>query len=88
MARANYFVVRDERQWKISFDGEQYGPYTTQKDAIQAAVDAARKAGQIGNDAQVVVQGMNNKFCAAWPHDNAPNPPPRLSDCSAWKSKS
>jgi hypothetical protein len=76
MARANYFVIRHERQWKISFDGEQYGPYTTQKDAIRAAVDAARRAGQIGNDAQVMVQGVNNKFRAAWTHDNAPNPSP------------
>lgn len=41
MARAQYFVVRHENQWKISFNGQHYGPYTTQADAMRAAVLAS-----------------------------------------------
>jgi hypothetical protein len=54
MSRAQYFVVSHEGQWKIKFQGQHYGPYNTQRDAIRAAVDAAHKA---KGDAQVLVQG-------------------------------
>ena len=42
MAHTRYIVVRDQGQWKISFDGARYGPYATQRDAVRAAVDSLR----------------------------------------------
>lgn len=75
MARAQYFVVLHENQWKIKFDGKHYGPYDTQKAAIRAAVDAAHKAGQNGHDAQVLIQGQNNQFRTEWAYGNDPYPP-------------
>jgi hypothetical protein len=76
MARAHYYVVLHEGQWKISFDGKHYGPYNTQADAINAAVDAAHKAGHQGHDAQVLVQGANNQFRTEWTYGDDPYPPP------------
>ena len=75
MARAHYFVVLHEQQWKISFDGQHYGPYRTQHDAIRAAVDAAHGSGQKGHDAQVLVQGTNNQFRTEWTYGHDPYPP-------------
>ena len=75
MARAQYFVVLHSNEWKIKFDGQHYGPYTTQAHAIRAAVDAAHNAGQKGHDAQVLVQGTNNQFRTEWTYGNDPYPP-------------
>ena len=72
MARAQYFVVKHEGQWKISHGGKHYGPYPTQKDAIRSAVDAANKTGA---DAQVLIQGADNQFRAEWTYGHDPYPP-------------
>lgn len=75
MARRQYFVVRHENAWKISYNGRHYGPYATQADAMRAAVDAAQSSGQEGHDAQVLIQGMNNQFRTEWTYGNDPYPP-------------
>ena len=74
MARAQYFVVMHEGQWKITHNGVHY-PYATQAAAIRAAVDAAHKAGGLGHDAQVLVQGVNNQFRTEWTYGHDPYPP-------------
>jgi hypothetical protein len=76
MARAQYFVVLHENQWKIKHLEKHYGPYATQKAAIKVAVDTAHKAGQQGHDAQVLVQGENHLFRTEWTYGNDPYPPP------------
>ena len=76
MSRAQYFVVFHENQWKISFEGRHYGPYSTQAEAIRTAVDTAHTAGNQGHDAQVLVQVENNQFRAEWTYGNDPYPPP------------
>ena len=76
MARLQYFVVRHQGEWKISFENKHYGPYKTQKDAIRTAVDTAHKAGKNGNDAQVLVQGEDGKFRTEWTYGHDPYPPP------------
>jgi hypothetical protein len=76
MARAQYFVVHHQGQWKISHDGTHYGPYPTQAAAIKAAVDTAHKAGRQGHDAQVLVQSTDaNKFRTEWTYGHDPYPP-------------
>ncbi|MBB3461273.1 DUF2188 domain-containing protein [Rhizobium sp. BK377] len=75
MARAQYFVVLHEGQWKIKHNDKHYGPYQTQKAAIKEAVDTAHKAGKQGHDAQVLVQGENNQFRTEWTYGNDPYPP-------------
>lgn len=76
MARAQYVVVLHEGEWKIKHDGKHYGPYRTQKLAIDAAVDAAHKAGVQGHDAQVLIQGADNRFRTEWTYGHDPYPPP------------
>lgn len=75
MARAQYVVVSHQGQWKISYNGQHHGPYSTQKAAIRAAVDAAHKAGNLGHDAQVLIQGENNQFRTEWTYGHDPYPP-------------
>ncbi|MEQ1865984.1 MAG: DUF2188 domain-containing protein [Micropepsaceae bacterium] len=76
MARAQYFVVLHNAEWKINFDGKHYGPYLIQEFAIRAAVDAAHQSGRSGHDAQVLVQGRNNQFRTEWTYGHDPYPPP------------
>jgi hypothetical protein len=69
MARAQYFVVLHEKQWRIKLDEQRYGPYSTQAAAIRTAVDAAHSAGRKGFDAQVLVQSTtNHQFRTEWTH--------------------
>jgi hypothetical protein len=76
MARTVYYVVLHEGQWKISLSGKHHGPYTTQKEAIRLAVDAANIEGKKNPDgAQVLVQGTNNQFRTEWTYGNDPYPP-------------
>jgi len=75
MARAQYFVVLHQGEWKISFNSQHYGPYATQALAIKAAVDTAHKSGSGGHDAQVLVQGQNNQFRTEWTYGHDPYPP-------------
>jgi hypothetical protein len=75
MARAHYYVVLHEGEWKIKLNGEHYGPYKTQREAIQVAVDVANKSGIQGHDAQVLVQGENHQFRTEWTYGHDPYPP-------------
>jgi hypothetical protein len=76
MARAQYYVVLDQGQWKVSFEGKHHGVFDTQAKAIRTAVDWAHAAGQKGHDAQVLVQGRDSKWRAEWTYGHDPYPPP------------
>lgn len=75
MARLHYFVVLHEGHWKINYEGQHYGSYLTQREAIHAAVQSAHNAGQKGHDAQVLVQGTDHKFRTEWTYGHDPYPP-------------
>jgi hypothetical protein len=66
MAAEQYFIVHDNNEWKISFKEKHYGPYATQGEAIEAAIDAAYAMGEIGIDAQVLVQDADQKLRTEW----------------------
>ena len=57
MAAEQYFVVLDNSEWKIGFKDKHYGPYNSEGEAVEAAIDAAYAMGEIGIDAQVLIQG-------------------------------
>jgi hypothetical protein len=75
MARAHYYVILNQGQWKIKYGDKHYGPYETQKAAIRTAVDAAHQAGVNGHDAQVLVQGQDHQFRTEWTYGHDPFPP-------------
>jgi hypothetical protein len=66
MAAEQYFIVHDNNEWKISFKEKHYGPYATQQEAIEAAIDAAYAMGEIGIDAKVLVQDADQKLRTEW----------------------
>ncbi len=66
MARAQYLVVLHDNQWKISVNGQHYGPFATRSMAISTAVDAARTGGTRGQESQVLVQERDNQFRTEW----------------------
>ena len=77
MPRTVYYVVYHESQWKIKLGDKHHGPYSTQKHAIRAAVDAAHKEGKTNPaGAQVLVQGKDNQWRTEWTYGSDPYPPP------------
>lgn len=66
MARAQYFLVKNQSGWCVKLMGQQFGPYSSQEVALKAALAAARKAGEMGHEAEVIVQGADNKFRTEW----------------------
>jgi hypothetical protein len=67
MPQSRYFVVRDtDDTWTIQFEGESFGPYKSQSEAMLFAVDAARKLGQRGDTAEVCLMGIDGHFRSEW----------------------
>ena len=66
MAAEQYIVVLHNGEWKISFKEKHYGPYNTQGEAVEAAIDAAFAMGEIGIDAEVLVQDGEHPLKTEW----------------------
>ncbi len=73
MARAQYFLVKNQSGWCVKLMGQQYGPYSSQEVAMKAALAAAQKAGEMGHQAEIVVQGPDNKFRTEWTYGAGPS---------------
>jgi len=61
--------------WFIKFDGEEYGPYQTEREAMLFAIDAAHKLGESGEEAQVLLMDENGNALATWTHGQDRYPP-------------
>ncbi len=57
MQEARYFVVRHNDIWMVESDQDQQGPYQSQAEAVQFAIDAAEKLKAHGDRAQIVLIG-------------------------------
>ena len=66
MAAEQYFILQDNDEWKISFRDKLFGPFDSEIEAIEAAIDAAYAMGDIGIDAEVLVQDTGQKLRTAW----------------------
>lgn len=69
MAREQYLITRHDDEWKIRFNGRLYGPYESRDAALEAAIEVAHAMGDIGIDAQVVVQDADANVRTAWTYD-------------------
>ena len=49
-----YLVGRRQDLWFIGFEGEEFGPYQSEREAILFAVDAAHRFGEQGEATQVL----------------------------------
>jgi hypothetical protein len=70
-----YLVVRQEDIWFIKFDGEEYGPYKTEQEAMLFAIDAANKLGEQGEKTQVLQMDENGEVQLVWRYGRDPYPP-------------
>jgi hypothetical protein len=72
LAQARYLVSPYEGEWTIVLDGERYGPYPSQSEALQAAIAAAQGSGELGYDAEVLIEGQNGEFFPEWSYASGP----------------
>ena len=76
MPHSRYFIVRNQDDWVIKFNDEEFGPYKTQSEAMLFAIDAARKLGRYGDNAEVCLMGIDGHFRPEWTYarDTVPAP--------------
>ena len=73
--RTRYWLEGQEDVWFIRFDGTEYGPYKSEREAMLFAVDAANKLGEQGEETQVVVMDETGDARPAWTFGHDPYPP-------------
>ena len=66
VSRTRYIVVRQDDVWFIKFDGEEYGPYNTEREAMLFAIEAAHTLGEQGEPTQVLLLGENGETHPEW----------------------
>ena len=76
-ARIRYLVVRQGDVWFIHFEGEEYGPYETEREAMLFAIDAAQKLGEQGEETEVLMIEETGEARPAWTYGRDPYPPRR-----------
>ena len=69
--RLHYLVVNHLGSWKVKFHGRHYGPYPSREEATRIAIAAARKAGESGKLARVLIQQADEHFTCAWSYGRA-----------------
>ena len=75
VARTRYIVVRQEDVWFIKFDGEEFGPYQSEREAMLFAIDAAQKLGEQGEETQVLRLEEDGEIRPAWTYGIDAYPP-------------
>lgn len=55
LPHARYIVLEHEGVWKINLDNRYYGPFATREAAVENATATARKAGEAGYPASVLL---------------------------------
>lgn len=67
MKKSHDFTVFNDGEWRVSYNGQYYGPYETQGIALRAArMAAALKAASVGWDSQILVQGNDGELRSDW----------------------
>lgn len=65
LPHARYIVLEHEGGWKINLDNRYYGPFATREAAVASATETARKAGEGGYPASVLLM-QGTKFETLW----------------------
>ena len=73
--RMRYLVVRQDNAWHIKFDGEEYGPYASEREALLFAIEAAHTLGKQGELTQVLLADENGEAHPEWTYGQDPYPP-------------
>ena len=72
--RNKYFVVLHEGEWTFKNGDQHSHPYPTQREAIDAAIEAAHTSERDGQPSQVLVQGEDLLFRTEWTYGKVPYP--------------
>ncbi len=73
--RVRYLIVRESDVWFIKFDGEQFGPYKSEREAMLFAVDAAHSLGTQGEPTEVLLVDEAGDLQPVWTYGQDPYPP-------------
>jgi len=73
--RRPYLVMRRLNLWFIAFEGEEFGPYQSEREAMLFAVDAAHQLGEQGEETQVLRIDETRKATPVWTFGLDPYPP-------------
>jgi hypothetical protein len=73
--RPRYLVVCQDNAWHIKFDGEEYGPYVSEREALLFAIEAAHLLGNQGEPTEVLVVDENGRARPQWSSGLDPYPP-------------
>jgi hypothetical protein len=74
--RHRYLVSRRQDFWFIAFEGEEFGPYRTKREAMLFAVDAAHQFGEQGQETQVLAADEDGVPHPVWTRGLDPYPLP------------
>lgn len=66
MIPARYFVVKRDGHWRVEFESVFWNGHKSQKEALQMAIEAARKTSAEGRFAEVLVQNERNVWFTEW----------------------
>ena len=70
--RTRYVVVRHEDVWLIKFEGEEFGPYKSEREAILFATDAAQKLGEQDEPTEVLLLDESGEAKPVWVYGQKP----------------
>jgi hypothetical protein len=73
-ARRRYLVKRRQDLWLIAFEGEEFGPYQNEREAMLFAVDAAHQFGAQGEETQVLRVDESGDASPVWIYGLDPYP--------------
>jgi hypothetical protein len=74
--RKRYLVVRQQDAWVIMFNGEEFGPYRSEREARLFAVDAAHELGVHGEPTEVMLaDATTSEIVPVWVHGQDAYPP-------------
>jgi hypothetical protein len=69
-----YLVAREREGWFIDFDGERFGPYISEREALLFAIDAAHALGLKGEPTRVLSRDETGGRNIAWTYRQDPYP--------------
>lgn len=74
-APKHYLIASQDDAWFIRFDGDRFGPYRSEREAMLFAIDAANTLGQQGEDTQVQITDERGDVRPVWTFGQDPYPP-------------
>ena len=67
MAHLQYFVFDDHGAWKVDFDGQLYGDFQSEQEAISKATESAFSNSMSGHKAEILLRDkVTGHFRVAW----------------------